>query len=443
MNDDLFVGMTIYHKKDKIQAIITEVDQYNINIELSKEIDCKKRLTLPITHIGEWIFFKEEDVEQTFEILAKKSEYLKFNNRKILDAYRNNIEQKKISEAEEKRKALELVKRQEEELLRQRKLEAELRLEIQSKENFVNMLKANFQFDGFHHYTDFINFLDIMKTGKLLSRNEIQKHGFFDAAEQSVIDRTSDKVKEYVRFYYKEKTPTIHYNEGIKLDNSVPHMPIPVLLLFNENIINHRNIAFTSGCGGSKYSQITNNFQTAMNFDWKTVFNRGWIPSDEDSIMTFGYDHNKMNVINKRNAEFLFYKEIDIKHIKNIIFRSPADKKHAIFTLGENRLFKVDASKFNNHRNYLYDYDIVKNKDRYNISLVFHSNKSNYTHELKISYKDGFSEKIDIIVPNKRIIIKPITNSNSFYFDFFPIVNRIVGRIEYFMNGHLCAIWEE
>lgn len=442
MYDDLFVGMTIYHKTGKTQAIITEIDHNNINIELSKEIACKRKLTLPITHFGEWIFFNEEDVELSTEILANRSEYLKYNNRKILDAHRNNIEQKKKIEAEEKRKALELAKQKEIELQRQHKLEEELKLEIKSKENFINMLQSNYQFEGFHHYTDFINFLDIMNTGKLLSRNEALKRGFIDAAEQSVIDKTSEKVKEYVRFYYKEKTPTIYDNEGIKVDNSLPHMPIPVLLLFNENIINHKNIAFTSGCGGSKYSQITNNLQTAMNFDWKTVFNRGWIPTDEDSIMILGYDSNKANVINKRNAEFLFNKEIDIKHIKKIIFRSPADKKHAIFILGENNLFEVDASKFNNHRNYLYDYDIVNNKDRYYISLIFRSGKSNYKHELKITYRDGFSEIADIITPNKRIINKPITNSNSFYFDFIPVVDRIVNRIEYFMNGHLSALWE-
>lgn len=442
MYDDLFVGMNIYHKTGKTQALITEIDQNNIKIELSKEIAHKKILILPITHFGEWIFFNEKDVDLSTENLANRSEYLKYNNRKILDAYRNNIEKKKKIEAEEKRKALELAKQKEIELQRQNKLEEELKHEIKSKENFINMLQSNYQFEGFHHYTDFINFLDIMKTGKLLSRNKAFKCGFIDAAEQSVIDRTSEKVKEYVRFYYKEKTPTIYDNEGIKVDNSLPHMPIPVLLLFSENIINYRNIAFTSGCGGSKYSQITNNLQTAINFDWKTVFNRGWIPTDEDILMTLGYDPNKANVINKRNAEFLLNKEIDIKHIKKIIFRSPADKKHAILALGDNELFEVDASKFNNHRNYLYDYDFVNNKDRYYISLIFHSGKSNYKHELKITYKDGFSEIADIITPNKRIINKPITNSNSFYFDFIPVFGRIVNRIEYFMNGHLSALWE-
>lgn len=137
-----------------------------------------------------------------------------------------------------------------------------------------------------------------------------------------------------------------------------------------------------------------------------------------------------------------FIKKLTSSILKKIIFRSPADKKHAILALGENELFKVDASKFNNHRNYLYDYDIVNNEDRYYISLILHSRKSNYTHELKITYKDGFLEIVDVIAPNKRIINKPITNSNSIHFDFIPVVDRIVNRIEYFMNGHLCALWE-
>ena len=46
MYDDLFVGMTIYHKTGKTQAIITEIDHNNINIELSKEIACKSNISV-------------------------------------------------------------------------------------------------------------------------------------------------------------------------------------------------------------------------------------------------------------------------------------------------------------------------------------------------------------------------------------------------------------
>lgn len=443
MYNDLFVGMTVYHRTDKTKAIITEINETNINIELSKEISCKKTLTLPITHFGEWLFFKEEDVELSTEIIADRSEYLKYNNRKILEAHRNNIEQKKKIEAEEARKAIELAEQKEREIQRRHEFKEIFERAKQSKKIFINMLKTDYKFEGFHHYTDFINFLNIMNTGRLLSRNEAQKCGFVDAAEQSVINKTLWKVKEYVRFYYKEKTPTLYDNEGIKVDNSMPHMPIPVLLLFNENIINNQLIAFTSGCGGSKYSKKTDNIDTAMHFDWETIFSRGRIPSDENSIMAFGYDTNKASVINKRNAEFLKHKEVDIKHIKKIIFRSPADKKRAILALGENKLFKVDSNKFNNHRNYLYDYDIVNNNGRYNINLIFNAEKNNYSHEIKITYKDGVSELVDITAPNKRIINNYCINRCSLNFDFIPLAKRIVNRIEYYMNGHLCALWEE
>lgn len=442
MNHDIFVGMTIYHRTYKTKALITKIDQKNVTIELSKEIDFNKMLILPITHFGEWIFFKEEDIELSIEVLANRPEYIKYNNKKIIDAFQNICEQKKKIEDEEKRIALELAKKQEIERQRKREQEEIIKIEIESKIIFVNMLKMKYQFEGFHHYTDFLNFLNIIKTGKLLSRTEAQQFSFIDAAEQSVIDKTPEQVKGYVRFYYKEKTPTMYDNEGIKADNSLSHMPIPVLLLFNENIINYRNIAFTSGCGGSKYSQRTENIHVAMNFDWETVFSRGGIQSDEVSIMTMGFDLNKAIVVNRRNAEFLLNKEIDIKHIKKIIFRSPADKKHAILTLGNNELFEVDASKFNNHRNFLYDYEIVKDIDRFHIALLFRSEKSKYTHELRIAYTDGFSEMVELITPNKRIVNDTKADSTSLYFDFKPGVDRIVNRIEYFMNGHLSALWE-
>lgn len=450
MHDNLFVGMTIYHKTGKTPALITGIDQDNIIIELSKEIACKKVLTLPITHIGEWIFFNENDVELSASILSNRLEYIKYKNQKILDAYNNNIEQKKRIEAEEQRKALELSKQREIELQRQEKLEKKLELEIHSKTNFINMLKSNYQFDGFHHYSDFKNFLDIMNTGKLLSRNEALKRGFTDSADQDVIGKTPEKVKDYVRFYYKEKTPTLYNNEGIKINNSSPHMPLPVLLLFNENIINHHtDIAFTSGCGGSKYSRITKNIQDATTFDWETIFSRCPIPTDENSLMACGWDINKATIINKRNAEFLVNKEIDVKHIKKIIFRSPADKKHAELMLGKNKLYEIDKDriKFNYTHNFLYDYEINPQNDNYIIALIFDKYFEDYSHELKIYYDDKTMEELNIIEIDelRRIDLqKPEGYENyDYYFMFKPLPNKKSIRIEYFMNGHLSALWEE
>ena len=217
-------------------------------------------------------------------------------------------------------------------------------------------------------------------------------------------------------------------------------------VVFSEQIINHSDVAFTSGCGGSKYSQITREIKIARGFDWRTVFSRTWIPTDESSIMTLGFDANKANVINKRNAEFLYLKELSIEYIKRIIFRSPADLKHAISILGENKIFEINSMKFNNHQNFLYDYMIEYKENCLLIDLIFHTEYHHYSHILKITYEDGFSELLDISVPNERIVEKkkPYELAKyNYYFAIVPLKNRTTVKMEYLMNGYVSALWED
>lgn len=133
MCDDLFVGMTIYHKTDKTKAVIIGIDKKNIIIKLSKKLALKEKLTLPIIHIGEWLFFDESDVGLGVSILANRPEYLKYKNPKVLDAY-NNI-------AEEREKTLELYEQMTAEIQKQRKIEEKIKCETRLKTEFNNFLK--------------------------------------------------------------------------------------------------------------------------------------------------------------------------------------------------------------------------------------------------------------------------------------------------------------
>lgn len=410
MVGDLHLGMTIYHITDKTKAIITEIEESNITIELSTEIASKKCLKLPITHIGEWLFWEEDDISKSYETLAKMHQYLRYGNKNIAGA---------LGKIEEKQK-----------MIAKRKL------------ILINKLIKEFLFDGFHHYTEFSNFVQIMNNGYLFCRNEAAKICFQDAAEQSVIDKTDQDVFTYVRFYYKERTPTNYINEGIKIDNTDPHMPIPVLLLFNEDIIYYDDVAFTSGCGGSKHSEKTRNIEEALHYDWKTVFSRGKIIADEDDIAMSGYDTHKANIINKRNAEFLYRHQIEADKIKKIIFRCPADMKNAISIIGANDLFEVNPQKFNNHRNFLFDYIICSTKTKVEVNLIFNQPYQDYAHKLSVFYLDGRTESIDLCIPNERVKSLPAT-TKEMHFLLIPLENEAVKRIEYFMNGHRSAVWEE
>ena len=78
-----------------------------------------------------------------------------------------------------------------------------------------------------------------MNQRRIYSRSycQVQNINFRDVADREVIKNTRLDVKDCVRFYYKEKTMTLYRNEGIKEDGALPHVPIPVYLLFDEEIM--------------------------------------------------------------------------------------------------------------------------------------------------------------------------------------------------------------
>ncbi|HHW95479.1 MAG TPA: DUF4433 domain-containing protein [Mogibacterium sp.] len=396
MKDDLlFVGNILYSAGRGCNAEVIEVSQKKIRVKYysGKIAKFQKKA------IGEFLFFREEDAELSVKELAEKPEYLKYENDKIIEKYN----------------------------------------EITGYINFIKILKEH-GFIGFHHYTDFTNFLKIMNMGKLFSREKALKVGFLDSAQGEIIERTTEEVQKCVRFYYRDNTPTIWRSEGIKPDKpplDIPHMPIPVLLIFDEKLINQENAKFADGNAGVRKRNviITKDPQKAINFEWDAVFESG--PYDKTALNT---DEIKF----KRNAEFLIEDEVDIKYIKKIIFRSEADKKHAISILGENGLFEVNHSKFPNNYAYLSDYCIVKGNGTYYIELKFYLNGlavERYTHELQITYSDKIKEKIDILYSTERIKRDRIY-SNRLSMKFTPLSNKTVEKITYLMDGHISAVWE-
>ncbi len=305
------------------------------------------------------------------------------------------------------------------------------------KIQLIDMLKTKYGFDGLYHYTDFHNFIKVMEIKKLLSRSKATEIGFVDAANTSIIKHTSDFVKRQVRFYYKEKTPTFFDNEGIKLDNGHPHMPLPVILLFDENLILNENVTFTNGCAGSNISELTSDPKEALNYDWMTIFKRGPIDYYED----------KRKIVNRRNSELLISDEVDLIQLKKIIFRSKADLNNAISILGNNLKFTLDFNeeKFNYNNNFLKEYDIGYQNDKVYMALNYYRNPSKYDHKLLINYKDGYIDKLDKdkineLVGNTKKINKYITF--DYYMLYKPIRNSGIRKIEYFMNDHLSAIWK-
>ena len=213
----------------------------------------------------------------------------------------------------------------------------------------VSKLKKEFNFKGLYHFTDFTNLENILGSGYLKSRGLVlsESDDFHDGADNEVIEQTDYSVIDSVRFYYKEKTPTLYNIEGIKVNSEPPHIPIPVYLIFDYELIYLQSSYFSSCNAASSYAEFGYDIEFFRNMDWENIFHRGALSIDDS--------FEKFDIIRKRNAELLIKDKVSIDYLKKIIFRSMTDYKRAINLFGHKDYYEVDSSLFNCHNNYIED----------------------------------------------------------------------------------------
>ncbi|MBE2934609.1 DUF4433 domain-containing protein [Anoxybacillus flavithermus] len=283
----------------------------------------------------------------------------------------------------------------------------------------VERLKKVYDFKGPLHFTDFSNLGSIINSGYIYSRKFCHNHNieFYDVADQEVIRHTKLDVQNCVRFYYKEKNMTLYRNEGIKVEGSHPHIPIPVYLLFDEEILYLDYTVFADGNAGSQYTTYGKNYEFFNDImDWDTIFHRGPIYLDEGPY--------KWEFKRKRQAELLSTQPISLEYLRKIIFRCDTDYKRACNLFGKNDLYVVDRNMFNNERNFIKDYriEIDNSINKRSLLLTFSTNLPVVNHA-KHEYKlfDMNNNQLS------RVRIKyPQTNNTEFNLKIDNIPNTAI-----------------
>lgn len=424
-----FINVEVSHRVFK-KGIITSVVQQYVTVQFYDFSD-PKTFIQPDCFKGV-LNIVENEVRKSYNIELEEKKKQERHEIEVEKERQNQIKKQQEREQSERNEILRkyTIERKEQEINQQ--YEKNQRYH----QLFLSTLKS-YGFEGFHHYTDFNNLYSIFECGYLYSRARIEEIITVDGAERSIIDHTPHHVKDSVRFYYKECTPTLFINEGIRnsmyMNDYIAHMPIPVLLLFDEKILFNREILISDGGCGNSDSLITKDLEIASTFDWKSIFKRGSYSVQSDVPDEKSY---KKKISNTRNAEFLVPKEISLEYIKAVIFRSPADKKRAEFEFGPNQLYFVNHRKFNvknghpEGRNYLYDYEIIKTPKGFKVKLEFDSDPMHYTHKIRVHISIvGYYEK-----PLKLEI-----NGNCGEFEFD--LDHEYYMIEYALNDFVSAVW--
>jgi len=174
------------------------------------------------------------------------------------------------------------------------------------------------------------NAVDIIKSGQLLSRNGAVGSIKRDIAPGNIL-ASSAFAQDYVRLYFRPKTPTQYRIEGIRKPNQYyegKHAPVLIIFVFkSENLLLNANTMFSDGnmqAGQTVWGGDDAFFQS-INFNH--VFHEGaFDPSNPANS----------GIIRERCAEVLMPSPLQLDDaLQAILCRSPAERATLLQLLGD------------------------------------------------------------------------------------------------------------
>ncbi|WP_176527033.1 DarT ssDNA thymidine ADP-ribosyltransferase family protein [Bacillus thuringiensis] len=174
-----------------------------------------------------------------------------------------------------------------------------------------------------YHFSNITNVANILKEGKLYCRNSKKLEGknVHDNASPEVIHCTDEEIKDYVRFYFRPKTPTQYHNEGIRSKTQInehlhAHCPVPVFLVFDiDQILNKPNAYFThESLASHHHVEVYNSYTDLEAAPFSYIYHFDPISQEERDM-----------VVKARHAEILVKNECDLSSLKYIYCRNQAE----------------------------------------------------------------------------------------------------------------------
>lgn len=174
-----------------------------------------------------------------------------------------------------------------------------------------------------YHFTDVRNAASILDSGRLFCRTEAlnQEVLLIDSASPGIIQSTRSQHLNYVRLYFRPRTPTQYRNEGIRPRNERTldaHCPIPIYFCFDAmSVLSRDDTEFSNGNMASHRSQHsgTREFFNSLPFD--LIYHNQQFPPDQRDEIVF-----------RRNAEVLVPGSMNLQpELKLIGCRTVAERQ--------------------------------------------------------------------------------------------------------------------
>lgn len=187
------------------------------------------------------------------------------------------------------------------------------------------------------HYTDLQNAVRILTDGYVYSRAEAERLDrlIVSSGSSEVLSGTSEFVKQSVRFYFRPKTPTQYWAEGIRSNNvwvppqySNAHCPVPIFFLFDSaEVLARADCRFSDGNLASPRHRIFSTAEELAQLPWNKIYHNGrYDPTKPDET----------DIKFRRCAEAIVPNKIDLEALQYICCRSEAEKETLLYLLPPN-----------------------------------------------------------------------------------------------------------
>jgi hypothetical protein len=185
-----------------------------------------------------------------------------------------------------------------------------------------------------YHYTDAHNLASILKSGRLLSRDQCRQQNvaIVDSADQEIIQQ-SRPAHKWVRLYFRPLTPTQYHMEGTQPVAQRRHgawCPIPVFLIFDSAaLLCRKGCSFSDGNIAKYDHRIGDDVKFLRSLKFEDIYHLGPVPADD-----------KPQIIFARNAEVLVESHLGLEDLRHVVCRTPAERETLLYLLGN------DATKW-------------------------------------------------------------------------------------------------
>lgn len=179
-----------------------------------------------------------------------------------------------------------------------------------------------------YHYTNIDNAINILETGYLYPRSKVIPQGLManDNASNEVIANTDSQWFNYVRLYFRPRTPTQWHNEGFIPEpqrHQQAHCPVPIFFLFDsKDILSRQDVKFSNASLAKRNSKIYSDIEGLKKMPFEYIYHDSSFNEAERDL-----------IIGARQAEIIIPEKLDLTDLKYIWCRSEAEYNTLLYLL--------------------------------------------------------------------------------------------------------------